>query len=206
MNSVCHFFLKINIQHPFNNLVERVEIIPEHPWAGVSSESWTSSGCPSLPVWRPHPRPPGCRVCSSWTEQSGRSGCSETAPLQKGNQERGGSAKSQSTRKRTNKRLRDCWRFISIPLMKAEELPGLLLVFCFLSHHVGFSGSDLCNGRHFLYPQLDCVHCSALRIIPLLDKRGIISLNPLPRHAHDITVDNPFFHAESFPFVFLFFS
>ena len=104
MNSVCHVFLEINIQHPFNNLAERVEIVPEHPWAGVSSESWTSSGCPSLPGWRPHPRPPGCRVGSPWTEQSGRSGCSETAPLQKGNQERGGSAKSQTTRKHTNKR------------------------------------------------------------------------------------------------------
>lgn len=57
------------------------EALPEHPWAGVSSESWTSSESPALPGWRPRPRPPGCMVWPPRTERSGHWGCWGTAPL-----------------------------------------------------------------------------------------------------------------------------
>lgn len=57
------------------------EALPGHPWADVSSESWTSSESPAPPGWRPRPRPPGYRVWPPRNGRSGRWGCWETAPL-----------------------------------------------------------------------------------------------------------------------------
>lgn len=73
-NSFCWSVSDIN-----NTLSEAV---PEHPRAGVSSMSSTSSGYASLPSGRPPPPLPGCTAGSPWTEQSGHSGCSVTGQLQ----------------------------------------------------------------------------------------------------------------------------
>lgn len=147
--------------------------VPEHPWADVSSESWTSLESPALPGWRPRPRRPGYKVWSPWTAQSGRSGCWETAPLQE-----------EAEEKRINKNVQEIQALVCCHV--GQGAPSSLLLFSSPPSVLGLFGSVLFD---FLHPRLQSnpivLH---FRIIPPLDKSGIIRLNPLPVCCHCLLI------------------
>lgn len=139
--------------------LERAEAVPEHPQAGVSLESWTSSRCLSLQEWRLCPREPGYRVWSPWTGQSGRSGCWETGPLQKRRKKNFNIWKSINT-------IFNCHVERGAPTTRSFSLKWNVLVYTSYIHSCSRAASIVL----------------LFRIIPLLDKRGIIRLKPLQRH------------------------
>lgn len=135
------------------------KVVPEHPWAGASLESWTFSRYPSPPEWRPHPRQSGYKVEWPWTERSGHSGCSETGRLQK---------KQKNIYIKTHENTTNC--IFSLGSHVGQEAPDRL-VSTLSRSLVGFCGSDLCDLRHFLHLWLR-LHCSPLQNNPSFGQKG----------------------------------